>query len=105
MGAVLERPVCERLFGVTSPRAGEEGWVAPWPGVCGAFDLTDAGGEVLLGAFEGCDMESTLVRPRREQDGGCVAECLADIAGRGPGRCVLKAREAVVWARGYTAGN
>jgi hypothetical protein len=38
MGAVRERPRCERLFG----SATEEGVQASWP----AFDLTDAGGEV-----------------------------------------------------------
>jgi hypothetical protein len=64
-GAVLERPVCERLLGGSSARAGAEGWAPPWPGVCGAFDLTDAGGDGRLGAGEGCDMESTLVKPRR----------------------------------------
>lgn len=64
-GAVLERPVCERLLGGSSARGGTEGWAPPWPGACGAFDLTNAGGDGRLGAGEGCDMESTLVKPRK----------------------------------------
>jgi hypothetical protein len=66
-GAVFERPVWERLFGVTFSRGSGEGWRvgAPWCGLRVAFDLTDGVGEVFFGAFEGGDMESTLVRPSR----------------------------------------
>lgn len=53
-----------------------------WPGCCGAFDLTDVGGEVVPWA-SGCDdMGSTLVRPSLRRSRGCVADSLADIAGR-----------------------
>jgi hypothetical protein len=68
-GAVLERPVCERVLGGSSARAGTEGWAPPWPGVWVAFDLSDAGGDGRLGAGEGCDMESTLVKPQRGTSG------------------------------------
>lgn len=82
MGAVLERPVWERVFGVTSGRsAADEG--SPWLGCGRAFDLTDAGGEVFPWAFGWGDMGSTtLVRPSLEGSWRSVAERLADIAGR-----------------------
>ena len=76
-GAVWERPDCERVLGVTSPRAGSEvWWASPWPGVCGTFDLTDAGGEVRLDACKGGDMETTLVNPLGGLGNGSVAACV-----------------------------
>lgn len=81
IGAVLERPACERLLGVTASWA-KEGVDDPWPGWCGAFDLTDAGGEAVPWA-SGCgDMGSTLVRPSLRRSRGCVAEPVAEDAGR-----------------------
>jgi hypothetical protein len=44
-GVVLERPVWERLLGVTSAASWREEWEAAWPGDCVAFDLTGAAGE------------------------------------------------------------
>ena len=85
-GAVLERSVSARPFGVTSVRAGDELVGSSWPGVCGAFDLTDAGGEVqCVGAGKGGDMETTLVRPLRGHGNRCVVECMVDNV-RGVGR-------------------
>ena len=108
MGAVLERPVCERVLGTTSSswRArwarrdeGWEDWRAssrPWER--SAFDLTGAAGEVFLGSFEGGDMESsTLVRRL-----GHVLECLAETrlgsCGRVRGRAC--GQRAWSWAAG-----
>ena len=56
----------------------------PWlePGLCGAFDLTDAGGEVFLWASRCGDMGVTLVRLSVRQSSGGVADRVADIAGR-----------------------
>ena len=56
----------------------------PWrePGVCGAFDLTDAGGEVFPGASKCGDMGVTLVRLAVRHSSGGVADRVADIAGR-----------------------
>lgn len=63
-GAVLERPVCESVFGVTfGPSSGEGGdealrgsWETLW-------DLTGVEGEILSGAGGAGDMERrTLVR-------------------------------------------
>jgi hypothetical protein len=45
-GAVLERPVCARVFGVRASCSGE-GLRGPWLGSGGVLDLTDAGGEVF----------------------------------------------------------
>jgi hypothetical protein len=73
MGAVRERPVCERLLGVTgSCSASDSG--AAWL----AVDLTDAGGEVFAWASGWGDMGSTLIRPC---EGHLVAGWVADIAG------------------------
>jgi hypothetical protein len=62
-GAVLERPVCERVFGgiMSGPSKGvslgpaSRGWRR-------SLDLTGAEGEVFLGAGKAGDMEATLVR-------------------------------------------
>jgi hypothetical protein len=80
MGAVLERPVCARVFGVTAPWS-DSGWEEAWPGSGGVLDLTDAGGEVFPGASNCCDMGPTLVKPSRGRPCEGVAGCLADIAG------------------------
>ena len=82
-GAVLERPAWERLLRVTASRS-EESVERPWlwPG---AFDLTDAEGEVFVWAFGWGDMGSTLVRPASGRSSRCVADCVADIAGRALG--------------------
>lgn len=90
---------------MASSRGGEElGW-CPWPGVCGAFDLTDAGGEVRLGAGKGGDMETTLVKPLGGHGGSCVAECLVDNVRRAAGES--RASKAVVgradWLHGGTS--
>jgi len=74
MGAVRERPVWARLFGVTASRSG-------W-GVgasFGEFNLTDAGGEVFAWASGVGDMGSTLIRP---SGGHLVAGWVADMARR-----------------------
>jgi hypothetical protein len=80
IGAVLERPVCARVFGVTAPWS-DSGWQGPWPGSGGVLDLTDAGSEVFPGASNCCDMGPTLVKPSRRRACESVAGCLADIAG------------------------
>lgn len=61
MGAVLERPVWERLWRFTASRS-DVGVVGAWSGCSGAFDLTDAAGEAFPWAFGWGDMGSTLVR-------------------------------------------
>ena len=92
-GAVLERPVWERLFGVTSATPGEGGWETAWPGCCDAFDLTEAAGEAIFGAFECGDMESTLVNPGEGNPG--VGARMADITGADVGSSVVAAGEIV----------
>jgi hypothetical protein len=84
MGAVLERPVCASVFGVTAacPAAGVGG---PWLGPGGVLDLTDAGGEVFPWASDCCDMGPTLVKPSRRRPCESVAGCVADNAGWAPG--------------------
>lgn len=74
-GAVRERPVCERLFGVRASRSAAAESGASWL----ALDLTDAGGEVFPWASGWGDMGSTLIRPCVRH---LVAEWVADIAGR-----------------------
>jgi hypothetical protein len=97
-GAVLERPVWARLFGVGGASVGADGEkrAGPWPGVWGAFELSDAGGDERLGAFEGCDMESTLVKPRKSTFGCAWVECLADIAGKAAREAAGRTQETVV---------
>jgi len=73
MGAVRERPVWERVLGVTWSCSGS-GVRTPWL----AFDLTDAGGEVFPWASGWGDMGSTLIRPLGRH---LVAGWVADIAG------------------------
>jgi hypothetical protein len=76
IGAVCERPVCERLLGVTaSCSPGGAGVGASWL----ASDLTDAGGEVFPWASGWGDMGATSIRLTV---GDLVAESLANIAGR-----------------------
>jgi hypothetical protein len=82
MGAVLERPVWESFLGVTTGWSGEARWGSPLLGRCGAFDLTDAGGEVFLWASEWGDMGVTLVRLAVRHSSVGVADRVADIAGR-----------------------
>lgn len=91
IGAVLERPVCESFRGVTAVSAGPlgesfegEAVGVPWlgPGLCGAFDLTDAGGEVFPWASKCGDMGVTLVRLAMRHSSVGVADRVADIAGR-----------------------
>jgi hypothetical protein len=76
-GAVLERPVCASVFGVTASCC-SSGANVPWPasGAGGVFDLTDAGGEVFAWASGSCDMGSTLVQPSRRRSRESVEECL-----------------------------
>ena len=77
IGAVRERPVCERLFGVTaSCSATEEGVRASWL----AFDLTDAGGEVVAWASCWGDMGSTSIRPSVRHRVAESSESMAEIA-------------------------
>jgi hypothetical protein len=78
-GAVLDRPVCASVFGVTASWS-DSGWAAPWPGCGGGVDLTDAGGEVFAWASVCCDMGPTLVRPSRRRAGDGVAGCVAESA-------------------------
>lgn len=94
IGAVLERPVCASVLGVTASSSGD-GLGAPWAGLGGVLALTDAGwaSPWVSGC---CDMGSTLGRPSRRRPAGSVADCLADIAGSAPGTA---ARMRVVWAR------
>ena len=89
-GAVLERPVCERVWGGSSARGGAEGWAGPWPGVDGAFDLSDAGGEGRLGAGEGGDMESTLVKASRGRFGSAWVSVWQRLPEGCQGRCWLE---------------
>jgi hypothetical protein len=78
-GAVLERPVFERPLGTRSADSEGRAWGLPSsPGGCEAFDLTGVEGEVLFGAFAGCDMGATLVRPLE----GGVCGRMADMARR-----------------------
>lgn len=51
-------------------------------GLRGAFDLTDAGGEVFPWASECGDMGVTLVRLAARHSSTGVADRVADIAGR-----------------------
>jgi hypothetical protein len=78
-GAVLDRPVCASVFGVTASWS-DSGWAEPWPGCSGVLDLTDAGGEVFAWASVCCDMGPTLVRPSRRRAGDGVAGCVAESA-------------------------
>jgi hypothetical protein len=75
----------------------------PWlePGLCGAFDLTDAGGEVFPWASECGDMGVTLVRLAERLSPVGVADRVADIAGRA-WESARRARTAVV---GYSKGT
>jgi hypothetical protein len=86
-GAVLERPVCARVFGVTAPRSAaccEAPWLGCSGGVCA---LTDAGGEAFPWVSGWFDMGSTLVRPSRRRACESVAG-VADNTGWAPGTCV-----------------
>lgn len=70
----------------------------PWlkPGLCGVFDLTDAGGEVFPWASKCGDMGVTLVRLAERLSSVGVADRVADIAGRA-WDSARRARTAVVW--------
>jgi hypothetical protein len=84
MGAVRERPVCERLLGVTascSPGGAGAG-VGAGVGVGASWlasDLTDAGGEVFPWASGWGDMGATSIRLTVRD---LVAGSMANIAGR-----------------------
>ena len=99
LGAVLERPVWESLRGVTADAATSSAYLedvgVPWLGVCGAFDLTDVGGEVFPGSSKCGDMGVTLVRLAASHSLSSVADRVADIAGRAS-RSSPRARTAVV---------
>ena len=99
LGAVLERPVWESLRGVTADAAASSAYLedvgVPWLGVCGAFDLTDAGGEVFPGSSKCGDMGVTLVRLAASHSLSSVADRVADITGRAS-RASPRARTAVV---------
>jgi hypothetical protein len=97
-GAVLERPAFARVLGGSSAESeGLGSGRSLCPGGCEAFDLTDAEGEVLFGAFAGGDMGATLVKPLR----GRVCGRMADMARRaalgcwtgGMLQCVVSRRE------------
>lgn len=76
--------MCERCLRVTGSRSAV-GVDGPWAGCSSAFDLTGAVGEAFRWAFGWDDMGPTLVRPWIRRSRGCVAECVADIAGRALG--------------------
>jgi hypothetical protein len=102
IGAVLERPVCESFLGVTVGSSCGERCAAPWLGLCGAFDLTDAGGEVFVWASECGDMGPTLVRLAVRHSTVGVGDRVADIAGR----ALRRASAAVVGVRqGHNAAG
>jgi hypothetical protein len=68
-GAVLERPVCERVLGVTG-RAGEDGE----PPSLAVFDLTDAGGEDCSGLLDLGAMKYTCQTTRKDTASGWMLD-------------------------------
>ena len=81
-----------------------------------AFDLTDGVGEVFFGAFEGGDMESTLVRPSERAvwesvAASVVAKCRQRLGVFWRGKTVVGRRASrdgsrnELWPGGFAGGS